>query len=60
MAWLDEFLADAERRGLSPRTLERYRDAIEKVMVDYGLDLETCTQERLIEAFDDLRRKHKP
>ena len=54
--WVDEFLADVERRGLSPNSMKLYRMVFRVVQNHHGVDLETVDEARLPECLDSFRK----
>jgi integrase len=59
-SWVDQYLLSAERRDLSPRSLECYKRVLRSIVEDWHLDLSTCTHEELLRVYDGMRKKYSP
>jgi integrase/ribosomal protein L40E len=57
-SWLDEFLRDAERRGLSKQTLRTYQMVLGRI--DRSINLASCADKELLMFLDSLRQQISP
>jgi len=58
--WVEDFLADVERRGLAAKSVNLYRMIFKAIRQRDGLDLETVDRERLLESLDHARKIQSP
>jgi integrase len=59
-SWVEEYLVSAERRSLSPRSIECYKRVLSSFINDWQLDLSTCNKEDLLHVYDGMRAKYSP
>jgi len=60
LVWVEDFMADAQRRGISPKSVKLYRDLFRTITNHHGLDLETVDKDRLFEVLDSCRQTGSP
>jgi len=59
-SWVDEYLASAKRRDLSPRSIECYQRVLRSLVEDWHLDLSKCLRTDLLRVYDGMHEKYSP
>jgi integrase len=58
--WTKAFLDSCARVGVAPKTMRTYRFLVKSITNDYGLDLQTCSEEQLMATLDRIQARTKP
>ncbi len=56
--WLEPFLAQYRRQGASPRTVDRYGRILRSVHERYNIDLQSVSEELLLQHLDSYQQNH--
>lgn len=57
MSWVQAFLQDAGRRGVTETTISRYGDILKRIVNHEHLNLEACTKPELMAMLDRVRER---
>jgi hypothetical protein len=59
-SWTQTYLDSCARVGVAPKTMRTYRFLVKSITNDYGLDLQTCSEEQLMATLDKIQARTKP
>jgi integrase len=58
--WTQTYLDSCARARIAPKTMKTYRFLVKSITNDYGLDLQTCSEEQLMATLDKIQARTKP